>query len=371
MPRLHRIPRGWPCALLVAASTAFATPPGSAALTEDVHWACRQPEVAHVRLLQVMVEEPDGPCVAIGSTPERCNVVKARAAILDALPLVGASKGLERTQLFNSAEPNQVEVRLTNRNGLPVSPPPFDAVTAKGLLALQTLPDDGYGSAQRVPTNGVFIPLQSGTEFDLDRLCRPVRPWSGQKQPMPPEQLPGDYPARTEDVTALARRLAGVVQETPPDVASLERRFGSRMLAVRPPTAEQSDDRGLAQLQSSWVRIERKTWSDVRGTTTQLALTLTPAHAKDRAVPWWDSDPSDTVHRVGDCVRPSMVMNALEPHWPMDRRGPPYDQPFDNASPHYTVRILFAPHGMPPHPYAQRNVTDQCLDRMFVRFEPR
>ncbi len=373
MPLLHHVPRAWAWAwaMLFASGAALSTAAKSPALPKDVTWACQQPEVAHVRLLQVMVQEPQAPCVAIGAAPDHCNVVKARATILDALPMVGASAGLARRLRFNRSVPDELEVLLTSRDGQTVRPLPFEAVNTQGLLALQTVPALTAASEGVLP-DGVFIPLQSGIEVDLDQLCRPIRHWSGQKQPPLPEQLPGSFPARTEDVTALARRMAALVRATPPDVASLERAFGSRLLAVRPATDEQADERGLARLQASWVGIQRKTWLSARGLTTRLILSLTPPHAKDRQVPWWDKDRGDTAHTLGNCVTPSMVMKALEEQWPMERRGPPYDLLFENAYPHYKVRIGFMPHLLvSPGPYAQRNLTDQCLDDMSVEFEPR
>ncbi|ANH66567.1 hypothetical protein [Mitsuaria sp. 7] len=335
----------------------------------DLRWLCQQPSVARVKVTRVAVDAPESVCVG-ASSGDDCRTVTAEVIVLESLPLLGAAKGLP-LKPFASPGPNRVRLQMASREYLALKEPPFALVGVEGLLGMRELPAERYERPAPLRV-GVVLP-GSLVAQDLDTACKPFRHWSGQQHPALPEQLPGTHPARTENAQQLARRLSGMAGPKPPDAASLEQRFGARLLNVAAPTADGSDFRGLAQLDESWIRLRRRAWSAPTGRSrVNLMVFLTAPYAESRQVPWWEDDPSDQLHKQGDCVRPSMVLKALGDEWPRATLVPPYNGSFVHRYPDYEVRIGFQPHSNPPYPPGQLpNTSDSCIDGMNVFFEPR
>lgn len=366
-PTLARLVASFVMASLLpfAASAAGETTP----LTDsDLRWLCQQPSVARVKVTRIDVDAPDAVCEG-SPTGDGCRTIAAEVIVLESLPLLGAARGLP-LKPFLSNGPNRVRVRMVSRAYADLKEAPFALVGVEGLLAMRELPEDRYGKPAPL-RSGVILPGRVAAP-NLDTACRPIRHWSGQQHPALPEQLPGEHPARTESVRQLARRLAGMVGPMPPEPASLEQRFGARLVTGATPTPEESNYRALARLDASWVRIWRRAWQQPSGRPrVNLMAFLTDPYPESREAPWWDDDPSDRNHKVPECVRPSMVLKELGEEWPRDKRGPPYHSAFVHRYPDYRVSINFLPHGNPPlRAGGSPNTSDECIDGMSVFFEP-
>lgn len=375
-PTLARL--GLSLAMLVAmplvASAADATTAADAAKTltaTDLRWLCEQPVVARVKVTRIAVETPDVPCVEGLSPQGSCRMVTADAIVLESLPLLGGARGLSLHARYLTESPNRIRFQLAARDYTAVAKPPFALAGIEGLLGMRQLPPEPLGKPVEL-SKGVFLPGMAAAQGDLDAACKPLRHWSGQQHPTLPAQLPGDHPARTESAERLARRLAGMVVATPPEPASLEQRFGARLVTGGDATPDESEYRGLAQLESSWVRIRRKAWNLATGRPrVNLSVVLTDPYTDARKVPWWDDDPSDQIHKVPACIRPSMVLRELGDEWPRSELGPPYHAAFRHRYPDYEVTINFMPHGSARGPGQPPNTSDSCIDRMYVFFEPK
>ncbi|WP_431256829.1 hypothetical protein ACQ86G_19275 [Roseateles chitinivorans] len=351
-----------PLAACAAGQTGFLS-------TSDLRWLCQQPSVARVKVTRVAVDAPDTACDGALSG-DSCRMVTAEVIVLESLPLLGAVKGLP-LKPFLSEGPNRVRLQMASRNYLALKEPPFPLVGVEGLLGMRELPADPIGRPEPI-RSGVILPGRTGAQ-DLDTACKPFRHWSGQQHPPLPAQLPGDHPARTESAQQLAHRLAGLVGPMPAEPASLEKRFGARLLAGAAPTADESNFHGLAQLDASWIRLWRRTWTTETGRKrVTLRASLTDPYPEHRNVPWWDDAPSDRIHTQPHCIRPSMVMKEMGDEWPRADIGPPYHTRLLHRYPDYDVRILFLPHGSAPtRPEQEPNTSDDCIDSLFVFFEPR
>ncbi len=350
--------------LLPVAATAAA--PATRLSGEELRWLCEQPSVARVKVTRVAVDAPDTACD--DASTERCRMVTAEVVVLESLPLLGAAPGLS-LKAYLSEAPNRVRVQMASRDYVGLRAPPFALVGSVGLMGMRALPEDAAGK----PTPLLLGVVLSGEVpgGDLDAACKPIRHWSGQRHPALPAALPGDHPARTETAQQLARRLAGLAGPRPPEPAALEQRFGTRLVTAGLSSGEASSYRGLARLEASWLRLWRRSWTDSNGRArVNMITTLTDPYAEDRAKPWWDDDPSDRAHKM-TCIRPSMVLKELGEEWPRAALGPPYDRGFQFRYPDYEVTISFLPHGYPIGPRESRNISDACIDSMYVSFSPR
>lgn len=296
--------------LLGAMSGAMAA---EAADTGAINWLCQQPSLSRVRITRIDAQVPDAPCSDSGpsSDPTTCRAVSAEAIVLDALPMLGAVRGLANSRTLFPGMPNRIRFRMASGDYQALPSPQFRWVGSQGLLGMRELPRESVGKPAGV-SMGVYVPESAGAEQDLDVMCNSLRHWSGQRHPELPEELPGEHAARSEDMASLGRRLAGLFGSRPPDMQAIEQRFGARMLASGVSTPEASDALTLARLSAAWLDIRRESRKEANGQeTVTLRVLITEPHSDARRAPWWDRDPSDKYHQWGDCVSAEMVMNQL------------------------------------------------------------
>ncbi|WP_431256830.1 hypothetical protein ACQ86G_19280 [Roseateles chitinivorans] len=369
--RLGRLLTAFLSTLAVMPAALSAADPATGTSAADVRWACEQPLIARVRLTSIGLQAPDAPCAqGAGDTQaQACRVVVAQAVVLDTLPSLGGRQGLSLTEPeVYGRTARRFSFRLATRDPAPPVTPPVGLVGATGLVTLPTAP--AWGAADPAKWSlGTFLADSPATGGDLDALCKPFRHWSGLRSAAMPEQLPGDFPARSEGPNALSKRIAALIGPTPPDIAAIEQSFGARMVATGASRPDFAQTRTLARLSGQWLRITHDLYTDRPGPPAViLNIAFSGPQETSRRAPWWERDPTDGPMR--GCVTSSMIVDQVGDGWRFSRISLPYRGRFLRHFPQYDVHFEFSPPYIASTPGDGFAPQSGCLEAVHVYYLP-
>lgn len=340
---------------------------------EDIRWVCQQPSAARIRIVGVGVRAPDKPCTRDrhSAADKRCRVAVVDAIVLESLPTLGTQPGLPATTGYPPT-PFRFAFRPTSRDYRVIPALSSDLVGTEGLVASREWTSAVAGEPDTLPI-GAFVPTHGPASQSLDELCKPFRHWSGQAHPELPEPLPGHDPSALDGEDGLAKALASLIADQPPEPSAIERRFGTPLLAAFPPKDGRSLFHTLVRLPQRWIRIERQGLRRANGReSVNMTIEMMQPYAYPGDRPWW-SPLSGQAPEMGYCITPWMLFSQLGPGW----LPPPMQRHFSftegRRDARYDVTVIFPDmqgpsfHGPPPVAYSPY----RCIREFLISYDER